>query len=283
MEWEAFWEADGYPELGDPCFTCRGINTETQECACRRMDREGIASRADPYHGFRDQLHDSRIGKLPLLSNADRSRIEPYIEKLRGARIVIGDADVVTHNNMRSLRYGKWLSDEIIHAFFRLLRQKNEEMQQQDPYRRPIHYCSSFFFNKLYSDQEQYRFANVSRWGRKVPGGNVFDLDKLIINVNAGSAHWWMAVVDFEGKGIVGRDSMRNNVDAQLSHIFRYLQDEYRTVNQNTRMPDIDKWQLDGANANTPTQRNGHDCGVFVCMFALYETMGWNLSTRHRI
>ena len=41
------------------------------------------------------------------------------------------------------------------------------------------HFFNSFFISKLLDEAGGYSFKNVKRWSRKVPGKDIFALDKI--------------------------------------------------------------------------------------------------------
>jgi sentrin-specific protease 1 len=103
---------------------------------------------------------------------------------------------------------------------------------------------------------------------RSLVGEDIFKLGKFICPINEGNHHWTMAVVFLGGKSIQFYDSCGGSGDHYVRDLFQYLQDEHLDK-KGTPLPDIDKWTIVGATPQyTPRQRNGEDCGVFVCMLA---------------
>mmetsp|Transcript_1767 Transcript_1767/g.2814 ORF Transcript_1767/g.2814 Transcript_1767/m.2814 type:complete len:95 (+) Transcript_1767:1-285(+) len=60
----------------------------------------------------------------------------------------------------------------------------------------------------------------------------------------------------------MGSDGMQ-----YLHSILEYLKDEH-LAKKHTPLPHMEEWTIVGCTSDTPTQRNGFDCGVFTCMFA---------------
>ena len=52
-----------------------------------------------------------------------------------------------------------------------------------------------------------------------------------------------------------------------MACIFAYLQDEYRQ-NSGQEMQNISGWQFVNNQEGIPRQQNGHDCGVFMLLYA---------------
>jgi Ulp1 family protease len=62
-----------------------------------------------------------------------------------------------------------WLYDETINAYMWLLQERDKALCLADPSRKPTYFFSSFFFEKMFENQEQYSYPSVERWARKVP------------------------------------------------------------------------------------------------------------------
>jgi sentrin-specific protease 1 len=58
------------------------------------------------------------------------------------------------------------------------------------------------------NERGTYNFANVARWSKKVPGGNIFNLRYLLIPINISDLHWTLAVVFMEDRCIQYYDSL---------------------------------------------------------------------------
>ena len=124
------------------------------------------------------------------------------------------DTDFVTRKNMHTLQPGAWVSDEIIHFFLAMLAKRDEELCQEDPTRKRSHFFKSFFMTKLINDGHNdpaiagtYEYKNVKRWSKKVPGKDIFQLDKIIFPINVGEVHWVCAVAFMQEKRIQYYDS----------------------------------------------------------------------------
>lgn len=159
---------------------------------------------------------------------------------------------------MRYLKDGKWLNDEIIHLYFILLGQRDEELCNRDPYRKRSHFFKSFFMTKLLNEGNYgtYDYNNVKGWSNKVPGGDIFFLDKIFVPININQMHWMCAMMDMTNKRIYMYDSMADNGTKYLEILFRYIQDEH-VAKKGAILPDIDEWELVGHQPGTPVQQNG--------------------------
>lgn len=131
----------------------------------------------------------------------------------------------------------------------------------------------SFFVQTLFDDKNnderlrgKYNYKNVKRWGRKVPGKDIFNLKYIICPVNEGNVHWVSAVIFMEEKKIQWFDSMGGTDMYRLNGLLRYLKDEWNAKKKGQGEFNEDEWELVRCTADTPRQANGYDCGVFTCM-----------------
>jgi len=87
--------------------------------------------------------------------------------------------------------------------------------------------------------------------------------------------HWKGLVVFMKERQIkvfdslAGRDWVSRDSDMRyLKGVFKYLDDEHRE-RRGTPLPDPSLWRLVINNPDiTPGQRNGDDCGLFMCLIA---------------
>jgi sentrin-specific protease 1 len=193
---------------------------------------------------------------------------------------------------MQTLRPGTWLNDEVIHYFYKMLANRDEALTVAKPERKRSHFFMSFFFTKLFDEgnTNEYSYRNVKRWSKKVPGKDIFDLDKVFFACNVSQMHWTCAVIFIQEKRIQFYDSMGGEGYYYSEGLLQYLKDEW-AAKKGGELPDVDKWEIIGAGPGVPQQRNGYDCGVFTCMFADFLSVNRPLSfnqahiteCRHRI
>jgi len=182
--------------------------------------------------------------------------------------------DSVRRESMHRLRPGQWLNDEVIHYFYVMLANRDEELGKNDPSRKPSHFFKSFFITKLLNEGHadptmngKYEYRQVKRWSKNVPGKDLFALEKIFFPINQGNSHWICAVAFMSEKRIQMFDSLGGSGRPYLEAIFQYLKDDHKDKKK-CEMPDQDEWELVVTQPDTPNQQNGYDCGVFTCMFA---------------
>lgn len=182
--------------------------------------------------------------------------------------------DQVIRSSLQTLEPGQWLNDEVIHYFYKVLANRDAELQQQPKNNKTkrCHFFKSFFMTKLLDEgaTNSYRYANVKRWSKRVPGKDIFNLEKIFFPINVSGLHWCCAVIFIEKKRIEFFDSMGGSGLHYLEALKRYLMDEWQSKKGGNPLPDADQWKLITGNDrdDVPKQQNTYDCGVFTCMFA---------------
>jgi sentrin-specific protease 1 len=258
----------------------------------KRIDDE-IRAREEKIQKEKESEKAARNLLRPL-SNEEHDRVQ---EALYGAgplneQLATSATDSVQRKSMQTLRPGTWLNDEVIHYFYKMLANRDEALTVVKPERKRSHFFMSFFFTKLFDEgnTNEYSYRNVKKWSKKVPGKDIFDLDKVFFACNVSQMHWTCAVIFIQEKRIQFYDSMGGEGYYYSEGLLQYLKDEW-AAKKGGEFPDADKWEIIGAGPGVPQQRNGYDCGVFTCMFADFLSVNRPLSfnqahiteCRHRI
>jgi hypothetical protein len=231
---------------------------------------------------------------LKPLSDYEHNRVQhalydrgPLEEKLATSA-----TDSVQRKSIHTLRPKEWLNDEVIHYFYSMLAKRDEALSAANPGRKRSHFFKSFFFTKLFDEgaTNEYKYSNVESWSKKVPGKDIFALDKICFACNILQTHWTCVVIFMQEKRIQFYDSMKGDGYHYSDGLLQYLKDEW-AAKKGGELPDADKWRVVGAETGVPRQTNGYDCGVFTCMFADFLSLDRPLSfdqthidqCRHRI
>ena len=171
--------------------------------------------------------------------------------------------DSVKRASMQQLKPGQWLNDEVIHYFLNMLAIRDKEMCKNNPSCKRSHFFKSFFMTKLLDKgnanlevKGKYNYKNVKRWSKKVPGQDLFNLDKIIFPINHDQNHWICAVAFMTEKCIQMYNLMGMKGMHYLEHIFQYIKDEYQDK-KGGLLPDQDQWSLVSCMHNMPQQNNG--------------------------
>ena len=143
---------------------------------------------------------------------------------------------------------------------------------------RRCHFYRTAFYSKVHpTGGDTYQYSQVRKWTKTgVPGNSIFSCEALFFPCNIGDMHWIVIVAFMKAKSIQVFDSLGGNHESGVLAIYQYLQDEHRNK-FNEAMKDEREWKLYAENPLASAQKNGYDCGVFVCMYADYISNGWPL------
>ena len=108
-----------------------------------------------------------------------------------------------------------------------------------------------------------YCYTNVRRWTKKV---DVFTKDLIIVPIHCHGNHWTLAIINLKQKRFEYLDSLRGGAGRVLENLRQWLQDE--SLEKKKEAIDVSGWQDVVYRTGTPQQRNGYDCGVFMCTSA---------------
>ncbi|KAJ7579928.1 cysteine proteinase [Mycena floridula] len=210
--------------------------------------------------------------KAPALPEAlppkDDAAVEGFFRKLgiisKYAREQVGDSD------LKRLRPGQWLNDEIINFYGAMILGRSEDQMagKENGGNKGLNvfYFTTFFWSKL--EKDGYDKGRLAKWTKKV---DIFTKDVVLVPVNHHNTHWTGAAINFRRKRIESYDSMnmdRSNVFQQLRG---YLDAEHR--NKKKKPFDFTGW-VDYTLDETPQQENCYDCGVFTCQFLEWLSRG---------
>ena len=215
------------------------------------------------------------------LSDDDLNRVQQALHGigLLDDELASSATDSVMRKSFHTLRPTEWLNDEVIHYYLSMLTKRDDALSVANPGRKRSHFFKSFFFTKLFDEgvTNEYKYSNVKRWSKKVPGKDIFALDKILFACNVLSTHWTCVVIFMQEKRIQFYDSMRGDGYHYLDGLLQYLKDEW-AVKKGGELPDADKWTVVGSETSVPQQTNGYDCGVFTCMYADFLSLDLPLS-----
>ena len=198
-------------------------------------------------------------------------------------------------SSMRTLSDTSWLNDEIISYFFLMLSKRDELLFDKGFRRKRSWFCGPFFVSKMLptckeTGRRLYNFENVKRWQSKLcPGGDVFDLDKILVPCNVNGVHWSCMVAFMTEKRIQYFDSIGGNGNIFTEGLLSYLKDVWQLKHE-CDFPNGDAWEIIGyRDGEVPQQHNSYDCGVYACMFAdllstdrLHHSFGQHDATLYR-
>jgi hypothetical protein len=128
-------------------------------------------------------------------------------------------------------------------------------------------------------DSGDYRYDAVCRWtlASKLTRGaaSIFDKAYVIFPVHCHGNHWVLVWVDMGRRTITCLDSLGGDHAPMLATVLRWLRDEAaHKLTGDAREQELHQfaagaWMVRLAHeTGSPRQRNGYDCGLFVCMAA---------------
>ena len=168
----------------------------------------------------------------------------------------------VQRENMRTLKPRVWLNDEVINFFLQIcLAKRDKKLCVEQPGRKRAHFFCTLFLQALFDKKNKderlwgrYCYKNVQRWGRKVPGKDIFNLKYVVCPININAVHWTCAVIFVEEKRIQYYDSMGCAGRTKLEGLLQYLKDEHLAT-KGAEL-DVGEWTLVACTADTPRQNN---------------------------
>ncbi|KAF9978444.1 SUMO1 sentrin specific peptidase 1 [Actinomortierella ambigua] len=176
--------------------------------------------------------------------------------------VVEGFNVTITKNDIRTLRPGEWLNDEVINFYGQLIMARSNASSALPK----VHVFSTFFYKTL----SENGYDKVRRWTKKT---NIFAKDYLLIPIHCSGNHWTSAVIDMNKKKISYYDSLLGNNPKCFLTLRNYLESESR---DKLKKPfDFQGWENE-CPKNIPRQQNGFDCGVFTCFFIESKSRGAN-------
>jgi sentrin-specific protease 1 len=143
-----------------------------------------------------------------------------------------------------------------------MLQERDTNLYQTYFGRDHSYFFNSFFITKLLICDDDYKYANVKRWSKKI---DIFEMDKIYFPININNDHWAMAVVYMKEKRICYYDSISKDGSKYVNGLMRWIQDE--GTYKKGIVVDPSKWRFFNSEP-TPQQENGFDCGVFSIMCA---------------
>ena len=177
-------------------------------------------------------------------------------------------SNVVTRLSMRRLQPEGWLNDEIVNGMFFLLSERDRLKNKV----RSHFFSTSFatkLLNKKGTSDGEYEYDGVKSWSLKVPGGDIFECDKVFIPINVHKNHWILAVIFVKKQRIEIFDSLNGDVGYKyLLGIFRYLEDDYLDK-RGTHLPNSKDWNLVLNASKPPRQTNGTIITILLFVFGL--------------
>ena len=187
----------------------------------------------------------------------------------------------ITSLQFKRLVPGEWLDDDIISAFGRLL-MADYDQQPQTNNKIKIKVMNTYFASHLFGRTNcvVYGYPVVKYYQNKDYNESYwFDKDIILVPINIGDTHWTLVCVFIKKKEIYYIDSMLSKGQTYLRCILSYLYESHLDL-LNEEL-EVETWKLFSYSPNNEKnkesyyQKNGYDCGVYVCIAMEYIIKGW--------
>jgi len=196
-----------------------------------------------------------------------------------------GVTESIRRKKFQSLKNGKYLCDDVVNAYLLLCIKRHDRRRQlMDPPPPSCARMRSHFYETLTNDggtgtyQYTERIQRLAKNTQLIPGGNIFELDKLIVPINI-ALHWYVVIVFMQERRIAVYDSLP--VDGDEAHeryfgergvttmVLKFLDDHHRHFYGGAPLPHYQQWKenVTGIHPNQPLQGNFVDCGVPLQLF----------------
>ncbi|XP_054259596.1 uncharacterized protein LOC128984314 [Macrosteles quadrilineatus] len=163
----------------------------------------------------------------------------------------------LTNAVLGTLAEGKDLNDGVINHFFHLLQRRGQE---NDEKKKVMSFPTHFFVRW---DRENAGYEGVASWVKENP--MIKDILFFPIHVDVGNGHWALIVARPQHRDIVSFDSLGLEHNRRMEQVKEFLEKDTR---KRKRKSSQTSWSTLNMLTACPQQKNTHDCGVFVCLFA---------------
>ena len=208
--------------------------------------------------------------RLQPLGSGDRQRVDQLLSDKTGRPedvLVDYEGCLLTREQLRRLRPRAVLSDENINIRMIQLQRRADDLPVNTLFLN-THFMSSLLNCDDAGKPRGYKFSNVERWHgpKKNDKKKIFAYDSVFIPVNVLNYHWTAIVVDVRECLIHHYDSLGGRDEGRVRAVEQWLKEVYV---RDAIVVDVDMtWTHIYHEGNVPQQRNGFDCGVFVCTLA---------------
>ncbi len=136
---------------------------------------------------------------------------------------------------MKRSNQKRWINDKVINFYFKkYLAEMDQKRCKEEPEQNCSFFFNSFFWQSLTNEKNDdmtvggtYDYGNVSRWARKLPGEDIFNLKKIFIPINIENQHWTCIVIFMKEKQIQYYNSTSVGAGKQyMDSVMQYLVNE---------------------------------------------------------
>jgi sentrin-specific protease 1 len=188
----------------------------------------------------------------------------------------------VYRSQIRCMRPGTWLNDEIINQYLFLLQERSAQLckdlapgQRGQGARLRCYMHNTQFYTKL-TEGGVYDYSRVAKWtSRGTRKADLFAKDIVFFPRNISGAHWTLCVAYIVERRIEYLDSMGAAGAECMADVLRYLADEH--ADKKNSPLDTSTWSTKSHRRSCPQQLNTNDCGVFMSTLVNHLSVGAKL------
>ena len=182
-------------------------------------------------------------------------------------KCVVFDNETVSKRGIQSLLPKKWVSDEVVNMYCKLLWKRDKQLVLSQ-----LHSNHNVFMHTNFYTLLQNNVSNENYWKKKQEqvGMNLFEVNKIFIPIHINQNHWIMVVVSMNLKIIEGYDSMLKTNDPNgdiviaMKKIKIFLEEQHEKK-YNSSLSSC--WSIINRSGSIPSQENGTDCGIFMMAY----------------
>ncbi|KAL5969502.1 Sentrin-specific protease 1 [Taenia solium] len=200
---------------------------------------------------------------LPVLTESQNAEMMLRLADANEETVMVnGYRMSVTRRELITLTGTNWLNDMVINFYLQMLAHRSRlAVAEESEGAVRVATMNSFFYPKLTSGPG---YAGVRRWTRSI---KLFEHDLILVPIHDRTIHWCLVAIDLRKATLSYYDSMGGTNDRCLDILLNYLDSESKDKLQKP-LESMSTWQKINTGASVPQQRNGSDCGVFLCTYA---------------
>jgi sentrin-specific protease 1 len=216
-------------------------------------DMRDLRTSSCKFPALTESMHQSNVSIL-------RMRAEDKIISKYGISITQHDLLKLTGPGSNIEKKNGFLNDQILNFYLEMIAERSTMSDQDLP-------SVSVLPTTTYPGLCKGGYETVKRWTKRI---NIFKKDIVFIPIHL-PAHWLLLVLDHKRRLLHLCDSGQSFISSGtrmriLMQMSRYIRRDYMETNQK-EYADLDSYDW-SESSSVPQQRNGFDCGAFVCQTA---------------
>lgn len=162
---------------------------------------------------------------------------------------------------LQTLKPTIWLSGALIEFYFDLVRKGLVEIGSQLQIR-----CMQTIYSIWFVRQSEKDIFNIENTDAEKERELLTGTDLLFVPLNT-NGHWILVILDFRKKEVRVFNSLKSNHVELAGRVYKYFRRQYFNLFGA-------KLEMSFHHERAPQQPNGFDCGVYVCQFMKYLSLG---------